>query len=93
MYYSTPPSTELDNFQNENLLPRRGSNPGHAEPEADMLPSEPARRPINLKFFFFNIIIIINNLFNRNNIFFNISAATRKSKARARAQLIINRQI
>ena len=27
-----------------NLLPRRGSNPGPAESEADMLPSEPARR-------------------------------------------------
>ena len=35
--WSSPPS-------NENLLPRRGSNPGPAEPEADMLPSEPARR-------------------------------------------------
>ena len=29
---------------NENLLPRRGLNPEPAEPEADMLPSEPARR-------------------------------------------------
>ena len=28
----------------KNLLPCRGSNPGPAEPEADMLPSEPARR-------------------------------------------------
>ena len=27
-----------------NLLTCRGSNPGPAEPEADMLPSEPARR-------------------------------------------------
>ena len=27
-----------------NLLPRRGLNPGPAEPEADMLPFEPARR-------------------------------------------------
>ena len=31
-------------FSNENLLPRRGSNPGPTEPEADMLPSEPAWR-------------------------------------------------
>ena len=31
---------------NENLLPRRGSNPGPAEPEADMLPSEPVRRAL-----------------------------------------------
>ena len=30
--------------KNENLLPRRGSNPGPAAPEADMLPSEPAWR-------------------------------------------------
>ena len=29
---------------NENLPPRRGSNPGPAETEADMLPSEPAWR-------------------------------------------------
>ena len=39
MYISTPPSPE-----DENLLPRQGSNPGLAEPEADMLPSQPARR-------------------------------------------------
>ena len=31
-------------FSNENLLHRRGSNPRPAEPEADMLPSEPTRR-------------------------------------------------
>ena len=30
-------------LSNENLLPRRGLNPEPAEPEADMLPSEPAR--------------------------------------------------
>ena len=34
-------------FPNENLIPRRGSNPGPADPEADMLPSELARRAIN----------------------------------------------
>ena len=33
-------------FSNENLLPCRGSNPGPAEPEADMLPSEPARQDL-----------------------------------------------
>ena len=33
-------------FSNENLLPRQGSNPGPAEPEADMLPSEPARKVV-----------------------------------------------
>ena len=33
-------------FSNENLLSRRGSNPGPAEPEADMLPSEAAWRAI-----------------------------------------------
>ena len=37
-------SPEVENFQNKNLLPRRGSNPGSAEPEADMLPSKLARR-------------------------------------------------
>ena len=31
---------------NENLLPRRDWNPGPTEPEADMLPSEPARRAV-----------------------------------------------
>ena len=47
MYISTPPSSEV-----ENLLPCHGSNHGPAEPEADMLPSEPARRALYL-----NIII------------------------------------
>ena len=36
VYISTPPSPEV-----EYLLPRQGSNPGPAEPETDMLPSEP----------------------------------------------------
>ena len=31
-------------FSDENLRPRRGLNPGPAEPEEDILPSEPARR-------------------------------------------------
>ena len=44
VYISTPPSPEVENFQMKNLLPSRGSNPGPAEPEADMLPSEPAQR-------------------------------------------------
>ena len=48
MYISTPPSPEVENFQIKNLLPRRGLNPGPAEPEADMLPSEPARRAYTL---------------------------------------------
>ena len=39
MHISTPPSPEV-----ENLLPRRGSNPGPAEPEEDMLLSEPERQ-------------------------------------------------
>ena len=34
----------LANRKYENLLPCRRSNPGPAEPEADMLPSEPVRR-------------------------------------------------
>ena len=34
----------------ENLLPGRGSNPGPAEPEADMLPSEPARRAVEASY-------------------------------------------
>ena len=46
MYISTPSSPEV-----ENLLPRRGLNPGSAEPEADMPPSEPARRAIKSKSF------------------------------------------
>ena len=37
VYISTPPSLEVENFLNEKLLPRRGPNPGPAEPEADML--------------------------------------------------------
>ena len=43
---STPPSPEVEKFSNENFLPRRGSKPGPAEPEADMLPSEPERRAV-----------------------------------------------
>ena len=39
MHISTLPSSEVENF-----LSRRGPNPEPAEPEADMLPSEPARR-------------------------------------------------
>ena len=44
MYISTSPIPEIQKFSNENVLPRRGSNPGSAEQEADILPSEPARR-------------------------------------------------
>ena len=40
MYISTLLAPRL----NENFLARRGSNPGSAEPEADMLPAEPTRR-------------------------------------------------
>ena len=47
VYISTPPSPEVENFQLKIYYPRRGSNPGHAEPEVDMLPSEPARRARN----------------------------------------------
>ena len=36
------PRLKIFKRKNENLLPRRGSNLGPAEPEADMLPSEPA---------------------------------------------------
>ena len=35
VYISTPPSPEVEKISNENLLPRRGSNPGPTEPEAD----------------------------------------------------------
>ena len=38
MYISTPHGPKV-----ENLLPRWGLNPEPAEPEADMLPSEPTR--------------------------------------------------
>ena len=34
MFISTPPSPEVENFSNENLLSSWGSNPGPAEPEA-----------------------------------------------------------
>ena len=43
MYISTPPSSEV-----ENLLPRQGSNPGPAEPEEGMLPSEPVRQIVTV---------------------------------------------
>ena len=43
MYISTTPSPEDENFQIK-FTTRRGLNPGPAEPEADMLPSEPTRR-------------------------------------------------
>ena len=45
VYISTPPSPRVENFH----IPCRVSNPGPAEPEADMLPSELARRA---QFFF-----------------------------------------
>ena len=38
----TSPPLLAPRLKNENLLPRRGLNPGPAEPEADVLPSEPA---------------------------------------------------
>ena len=44
MYISTPPSSEDENFQIKIYYPPPGMNPGPAEPEEDMLPSEPARR-------------------------------------------------
>ena len=37
---SPPPWLREWKFSNENLLFRQGSNPGHAQPEADILPSE-----------------------------------------------------
>ena len=43
MYISTPPSPEVENFQIKIYYPA-GDWTGPAEPEADMLPSEPARR-------------------------------------------------
>ena len=45
MYISTPSSSEVENFQMKIYHPA-GDNPGPAEPEADMLPSEPARRAV-----------------------------------------------
>ena len=45
LYISTPPSPEVENFKMKIYYPAApGSNPGPAEPEADMLPSEPAWR-------------------------------------------------
>ena len=44
MYISTSPSSEVENFP-----PCRGLNPGRAEPEADMLPSEPTQRALIYK--------------------------------------------
>ena len=41
--YTSPPLV-APSFSDENLRPRRGLNPGPAEPEEDILPSEPARR-------------------------------------------------
>ena len=46
VYISTLSSSEDENFQMKIYYPRRGSNPGPAESEAEMLPSEPARRAI-----------------------------------------------
>ena len=43
VYISIPPSLEVENLSNENLPSRRGWKPEPAEPEADMLPSEPVR--------------------------------------------------
>ena len=67
MYISTPPSSEVENFQMkiyistppspkvENLWPRRGSNPEPAEPEAYMLPSEPTWHASKNKYLFLHI--------------------------------------
>ena len=52
VYISTPPSPKV-----ENLLPRRGSNPGPAEPEANVLPSEPARRACKIYIFCFTAFV------------------------------------
>ena len=38
VYISTPPSAEVWNFQMKIYYPAGESNPGPAEPEADMLP-------------------------------------------------------
>ena len=47
MYISTPPSPEVENFQIEIYYPAGDRTPDLLEPEADVLPSEPARRLIN----------------------------------------------
>ena len=52
----------------KNLPPRRGSNPGPAEPEADMLPSEQARRAI-----FWNVYV-------KNRIYKQMSNVSDKRK-------------
>ena len=44
MYISTPPSTEVENFQIKIYYLSRGLYSESAEPEADMLPSEQVRR-------------------------------------------------
>ena len=46
MYIFTPPSPEVENFQMKIYYPCRGPNTGPAEPEADVLPSEPARQAL-----------------------------------------------
>ena len=47
---TSPPllAPSLKIFRMKTLLPRRGSNPGPAGPEAYMLPSEPTRRAVGL---------------------------------------------
>ena len=44
MYTSTPPSSEVENFQIKIYYTAEDRTPGTSEPEADMLPSELARR-------------------------------------------------
>ena len=51
MYISTPPSPKIENFQIK-------MNPGPAEPEADVLPSEPTWRALLVSN---NDITIVNN--------------------------------
>ena len=49
MYFSIPPSPEVENFQIKKFTTPPGLNPGPAEPEADMLSSEPARLVLKCK--------------------------------------------
>ena len=47
--YNLAISPEVENFQMKIYYPAGDRTPGPAEPETDMLPSEPARRAVDLR--------------------------------------------
>ena len=76
MYISTLPSPEVEN---ENLLPRRGSNPGPAESEADMLPSEPARRAEEINVQFMPHTVVDEPVISKPKLFIRFISSQRSS--------------